>query len=80
MLASDEVLTSDEDETSEEEDVNDEDIDVIGKDVENMFSNKKTSSQFLREREEAERKKLHKMIMGDGGTDKDAQVRSTNYT
>ncbi len=65
VLASDEVLSSDEAESSEDEDVNDEDLDEMGKNIENMLSNKKTSMQFQREREEAERRKLQKMIMGD---------------
>ncbi len=75
VLASDEVLSSEDDDesTDEEEDVNDDDdLNEMGKNIENMLSNKKTSSQFLREREEVERRKLQKMIMGeesnDGGT------------
>ena len=39
----------------------------MGKNIENMLSNKKTSMQFLREREEAERRQLQKMFMGEGG-------------
>ena len=69
VLASDEVLSSDDgDESSdEEEDINDEFLDEMGKNLENMLANKKTSSQFLREREEMERRKLQKMIWdGDG--------------
>ena len=65
VLASDEILSSDEAESSEDEDANDDEFDEMGKTMENMLSNKKSSSQFLREREEAERKKLQKMIMGD---------------
>ena len=69
VLASNEVLSSDDaDESSdEEEDLNDEFLDEMGKNLENMLANKKTSSQFLREREEMERRKLQKMIWdGDG--------------
>ncbi len=67
VLASKEILSSDEGESSEDEDANDDDLDEMGKNLENMLSNKKTSTQFLREREEAERRKLQKMIMGDEG-------------
>ena len=67
MLASDEVLSSDEAESSSEEEEEDEDLDEMGKNIENMLANKKTSNQFLREREELERRKLQKMIWdGDG--------------
>merc|ERR1712142_199265 len=62
-LASDEILSSDEDETSSEEEEEDEDLDELGKNLENMVQNKKTSTQFQREREEAERKKLQKVMM-----------------
>ncbi|XP_040573195.1 transcription initiation factor TFIID subunit 1 [Lepeophtheirus salmonis] len=67
VLGSSEVLSSDEAESSEEEeDKDDEDFNEMGKNLENMLSNKKTSSQFLREREELERRSLQKMIMGEG--------------
>ena len=68
VLASEEVLSSDDAESSdEEEDINEEFLDEMGKNLENMLANKKTSSQFLREREEMERRKLQKMIWdGDG--------------
>merc|ERR1711994_382932 len=49
-----------------DEDNNDEDLDEMGKSIENMLSNKKSSSQILREREEMERKNLMK-IMSEGG-------------
>ena len=62
-LASDEILSSDEDETSSEEEEEDEDLDELGKNLEKMVQNKTTSSQFQREREEAERKKLQKVMM-----------------
>merc|ERR1712154_147393 len=60
-----EVLSSDEAESSEDEDNNDEDLDEMGKSIENMLANKKSSSQILREREEMERKNLMK-IMTEG--------------
>ena len=69
VLGSAEVLSSDDAESSEEEDNNDEDLDEMGKNLENMLSNKKTSTQFLREREESERRSLQKMIMGEGGSE-----------
>merc|ERR1719341_1636474 len=62
VLASDEILSSDEAESSSEEE-EDEDLDELGKNLENMVQNKKTSTQFQREREEAERKKLQKEMM-----------------
>ena len=65
VLASNEVLSSDEAESSEDEDNNDEDLDEMGKSIENMLANKKSSSQILREREEMERKNLMK-IMTEG--------------
>lgn len=47
----------------------------MGKNIENMLSNKKSSSQFLREREEAERQKLRKMIYGDSSEENTPQKR-----
>ena len=73
VLASEEILSSDEGESSEEEDANDDDLYEMGKNLENMLSNKKSSSQFKREQEEAERRKLQKMIMGDDGDGDDSQ-------
>jgi transcription initiation factor TFIID subunit 1 len=66
VLASDEVLSSDDAESSdEEEDVEDDDnLDEMGKNLENLLSNKTTSSQFRRQQEEAARKDLQRMIMG----------------
>merc|ERR1719186_1624221 len=60
VLASNEVLSSDEAESSEEEE--DDDLDEMGKNIENMLSNKKTSNQFMREREEQERRSLKQMM------------------
>ena len=42
----------------------------MGKNIENMLSNKKTSSQLHREREEQERRELQKMILGEGSQDR----------
>merc|ERR1719474_1717110 len=63
VLASDEILSSNEDETSSEEEEEDEDLDELGKNLENMVQNKKTTTQFQREREEMERRKLQKVMM-----------------
>ena len=64
VLSSAEVLSSDEEgESSEEEDnIADEDLEDMGKDLEHMLSNKKSSKQVIREREEKERKNLQQMI------------------
>ena len=60
------MLSSDDAESSEEEeDKDEEDLFEMGKNMENLLANKKTSSQLMREREETERKKLHKMMMGN---------------
>eukprot|EP00095_Tigriopus_kingsejongensis_P010565 maker-scaffold2286_size17589-snap-gene-0.4 protein:Tk10565 transcript:maker-scaffold2286_size17589-snap-gene-0.4-mRNA-1 annotation:"transcription initiation factor tfiid subunit 1 isoform x2" len=69
VLASDEVLSSDEPESSEEEEANDDDLFEMGKNMENLLSNKKTSSQLNREREEVERRKLKMMMELGGGSD-----------
>ena len=63
VLTSEEVLSTDEGESSEEELS---DIEEMGKNIENMLANKKTSSQLSREREEQERRELQKMILGEG--------------
>merc|ERR1712088_1287209 len=52
VLASNEVLSSDEAESSEDEDNNDEDLDEMGKSIENMLANKKSSSQILRKKKQ----------------------------
>jgi transcription initiation factor TFIID subunit 1 len=57
-------LSTDEGESEEEEDISD--IEEMGKNIENMLANKKTSSQLSREREEQERRELQKMILGEG--------------
>ncbi|KAJ8966592.1 hypothetical protein NQ314_003444 [Rhamnusium bicolor] len=61
VLSSAEVLSTDEGESSEDE--SDEDIEEMGKNIENMLANKKTSTQLSLEREEQERQELRKMIM-----------------
>merc|ERR1712241_1218916 len=62
VLASEEILSSDDAYSSEEEDDQDADLDEMGKSLETLLSNKKSSSQYLMEKEEKERKNLKKMI------------------
>ncbi|XP_074028237.1 TATA-box binding protein associated factor 1 isoform X1 [Leptinotarsa decemlineata] len=70
VLASAEVLSTDEGESSEDE--SDEDIEEMGKNIENMLANKKTSTQLSLEREEQERQELRKMLIeGDKDRPKD---------
>ncbi|XP_065160409.1 transcription initiation factor TFIID subunit 1 isoform X2 [Atheta coriaria] len=69
VLASSEVLSTDEGESSDED--SDEDIEEMGKNIENMLSNKKTSTQLSLEREEQERQELRKMIMEEDKKGKD---------
>ena len=69
VLASEEVLSTDEG-SSEEED-NDSDMEEKGKYIENILANKKTTTQMSLEKEEQERKELQKMIMGDDDKDGD---------
>lgn len=61
ILSSIEELSTDEDESEED----DSDIDEMGKNIENMLSNKKTSQQLSHEKEEAERRELQKLILGE---------------
>ena len=59
-------MSSDEAESSEEEDnIPDEDLEDMGKSIEHMLSNKKSSKQIILEREEKELKNLHKMMMSN---------------
>uniref|UniRef100_A0A8C5QRV0 Transcription initiation factor TFIID subunit n=1 Tax=Leptobrachium leishanense TaxID=445787 RepID=A0A8C5QRV0_9ANUR len=80
VLESAEVLSTDTDSSSAE----DSDFEEMGKNIENMLQNKKTSSQLSREREEQERKELQRMLMATGsatGSHKDddtASVTSLN--
>ncbi|XP_012287016.1 transcription initiation factor TFIID subunit 1 [Orussus abietinus] len=62
VLSSNEVLSTDEGESSEEDSS---DIEEMGKNIENMLSNKKTSTQLSLEREEQQRHELRKMLMSD---------------
>ncbi|XP_053594523.1 transcription initiation factor TFIID subunit 1 [Microplitis demolitor] len=62
VLSSAEVLSTDEGESSDEDSS---DIEEMGKNIENMLSNKKTSSQLSLEREEQQRQELRKMLMGE---------------
>ncbi|XP_033321327.1 TATA-box binding protein associated factor 1 isoform X2 [Megalopta genalis] len=62
VLSSNEVLSTDEGESSEEDSS---DIEEMGKNIENMLANKKTSTQLSLEREEQQRHELRKMLMGE---------------
>lgn len=62
VLSSNEVLSTDEGESSDEDSS---DIEEMGKNIENMLSNKKTSTQLSLEREEQQRHELRKMLMND---------------
>ena len=74
VIASEEVLSTDDGESCSEEDNSD--IEEMGKNIENMLANKKTSSQLNREREEQERRELQKMILGEGSSlDKAKKLR-----
>ncbi|XP_054852197.1 transcription initiation factor TFIID subunit 1 isoform X6 [Eublepharis macularius] len=68
VLESTEILSTDTDSSSAE----DSDFEEMGKNIENMLQNKKTSSQLSREREEQERKELQRMLLGEeSGNDKE---------
>ena len=69
-MESTEVLSTDTDSSSAE----DSDFEEMGKNIENMLQNKKTSSQLSREREEQERKELQRMLMGEE-SDRDHKSR-----
>lgn len=85
VLASQEVLSTDEDESDDEDSS---DMEEMGKNIENMLANKKTSVQLSLEKEEQERQELRKMIMGEGDDKKnkdkkkedDENLISSNYT
>ncbi|XP_073084390.1 transcription initiation factor TFIID subunit 1-like isoform X4 [Manis javanica] len=62
VLSSTEVLSTDTDSSSAE----DSDFEEMGKNMENMLQNKKTSSQLSREREEQERQELQRMLLAAG--------------
>ncbi|XP_070491239.1 transcription initiation factor TFIID subunit 1 [Chironomus tepperi] len=59
VLASSEVLSTDDEESEISEES---DLEEMGKNLENMLVNKKTSSQVIKEREEMERQELLKLI------------------
>ncbi|XP_015118344.1 transcription initiation factor TFIID subunit 1 isoform X2 [Diachasma alloeum] len=62
VLSSAEVLSTDEEESSDEDSS---DIEEMGKNIENLLSNKKTSSQLSLEREERQREELRKILMDE---------------
>nr|XP_018899978.1 PREDICTED: transcription initiation factor TFIID subunit 1-like [Bemisia tabaci] len=62
VLASEEVLSTDEGESTDEDGS---DIEEMGKNLENMLANKKTSTQLSLEKEEQERRELQKLMMGE---------------
>uniref|UniRef100_A0A672PI01 Transcription initiation factor TFIID subunit 1-like n=1 Tax=Sinocyclocheilus grahami TaxID=75366 RepID=A0A672PI01_SINGR len=74
VLESTEVLSTDTDSSSAE----DSDFEEMGKNIENMLQNKKTSSQLSREREEQERKELQRMLMGEDNDRERASALSTS--
>ncbi|XP_003736702.3 transcription initiation factor TFIID subunit 1 isoform X2 [Drosophila pseudoobscura] len=68
VLASSEILSTDEAESSASEES---DLEELGKNLENMLSNKKTSTQLSLEREEQERQELLRQLdeeHGDGAS------------
>lgn len=67
VLGSSEILSTDEDESTASEES---DLEELGKNLENMLANKKTSTQLTMEREEQERQELLKKIMQDGQSNK----------
>ncbi|ELU04183.1 hypothetical protein CAPTEDRAFT_225982 [Capitella teleta] len=73
VLSSKEVLSTDE----ESSEADDSDFEEMGKNLENMLSNKKTSSQLNMEREEQERLELQKMLRGEdiGNKEKDRKMK-----
>ncbi|CAL8079003.1 unnamed protein product [Orchesella dallaii] len=73
VLSSSEVLSTDEGESEDEEELSD--IEEMGKNIENMLSNKKTSHQLNHEKEEQERRELQKMILGEGTKDEDEKAK-----
>ncbi|XP_052869820.1 transcription initiation factor TFIID subunit 1 [Anopheles cruzii] len=64
VLASAEVLSTDEGESTASEES---DLEELGKNLENMLANKKTSTQLSLEREEQERQELLRKIMEEQG-------------
>ncbi|XP_053671796.1 transcription initiation factor TFIID subunit 1 [Anopheles nili] len=73
VLASSEVLSTDEGESTASEES---DLEELGKNLENMLANKKTSTQLSLEREEQERQELLRKIMEErGGTDQNKKKK-----
>jgi transcription initiation factor TFIID subunit 1 len=66
------VLSTDEGESTASEES---DMEELGKNLENMLANKKTSTQMLLEREEQERRELLQKIMEEreGGNSKNSK-------
>lgn len=79
VLTSTEVLSTDEAESSVSEES---DLEEMGKNLENMLANKKTTEQLTMEREEAERAELRKIILGQSEkkpqTNQNDQLQSSN--
>ncbi|CAH1777107.1 unnamed protein product [Owenia fusiformis] len=75
VLQSEEVLSTDDESDSGE----DSDFEEMGKNIESMLSNKKTSLQVKLEKEEEERRELQKMLMG-GDDGKAAKKRKSAGT
>lgn len=79
VLASSEVLSTDEGETTASEES---DLEELGKNLENMLANKKTSSQVNQEREEQERQELLKLMEGNpkSGKKKDDDMQPSQQS
>ncbi|XP_034664077.1 transcription initiation factor TFIID subunit 1 isoform X4 [Drosophila subobscura] len=78
VLASSEILSTDEAESSASEES---DLEELGKNLENMLSNKKTSTQLSLEREEQERQELLRQLdeeHGDGASRAKAKEDASN--
>lgn len=73
VLSSSEILSTDEGESEDEEELSD--IEEMGKNIENMLSNKKTSTQLNHEKEEQERRELQKMILGEGNKEEEDKAK-----
>nr|XP_018670467.1 transcription initiation factor TFIID subunit 1-like isoform X2 [Ciona intestinalis] len=65
VLSSRDILSTDEDSSS----ADDSDFEEMGKNIENLLSNKKSTVQISHEKEEQERKELMKMISEDRSTE-----------
>ncbi|XP_077971618.1 transcription initiation factor TFIID subunit 1-like [Styela clava] len=76
VLSSHDILSTDEDSSSGD----DSDFEEMGKNIESILSNKKSSTQVSLEREEQERKELMKMISEGRNVDSGSQGRSSTPT